>query len=129
MTNRIILFSVLLLIGCINKTSKVESSKNDKFSLNFVKHNLYINNVTKEIYFEYKIPERLIINNQDVVSSHSAFDSTVIFKNEEIRIMSIIDTSTYTKIKSTVNFMDKNFIFNYRNINIKPKYVAVERKK
>lgn len=129
MTSKIVFIFILILGGCRNKTSRIESSQIFKSRYNLVKHNLYIDKLTKELYFGYKIPYRILINNQDVLESYFVFDSTVILENEEIRLMSIVDTNTYSRSMGTDNYLDKNYYYNKLDINIKPKYEAIIRSK
>jgi len=127
MIKRITLISVLFLFGCMSNTSNSDSALTKKNTPALVKFNLYINSLTEELYFGYAIPHRILIDGQDQVKSHYVFDSTVVLENKEVLIKTIIDTSSYSIIKGTENYADKNYYYNNRDFNVRPKYVAVKR--
>lgn len=104
---------VIFLCSLINCTEKSENKSN---TLLQVKHNLY-KDLNNTYYFRYAIPEK------DKVLY--TYDSTLVFRNEEVNIRDVVDNSSYECIGNGY-FKDLKNVYVERNTNIKPKFCVID---
>lgn len=115
-----IILSMFFWLGCTSP-----KKQNNPVQL---KYNLFVNEQTGTFYFRYEIPKRAIVNGEEEISSHFVYDSTVALGEQIILIKEIIDTASYTMDDSLDSFYDKDHYYQERDMNIRPKFLAIPRK-